>query len=289
VDTANSPNVCFQDCVAPEVSVTKSLFHLPDTIQAKSSEDGYIYLVPVGINKDLPQIRVHCIDSAEAYADIAVNLPMSGCGSNGVYYVYARDLSGNVSDPRSIFIYFQDCVPPVVKVTEGVSGSGDLWYIQATSSKDAWIYLVPEGTPKDLFEIRTACIGDSVNVTEEDTVQIPLPDTLRNEIIYWLFAMDLTGNLSEPVAFTISGLGINHTRVNDIKIYPNPVNNHLTIETTDPEYKIIKIISLNGQLLYSTQIEEPTFQIDLSSFQKGVYFITVRSRDQVWTEKIIKF
>ncbi|MFC2116642.1 T9SS type A sorting domain-containing protein [Bacteroidota bacterium] len=28
--------------------------------------------------------------------------------------------------------------------------------------------------------------------------------------------------------------------------------------------------------------------MDLSSFQKGVYFITVRSRDYVRTEKIIK-
>ncbi len=49
-----------------------------------------------------------------------------------------------------------------------------------------------------------------------------------------------------------------------------------------------RITSLNGQLLYSDKIEGPTHQIDLSSFQKGLYFITVRSRDYVWTEKIIK-
>ena len=214
---------------------------------------------------------------------------MSGCGSNGVYYIYARDLTGNVSDPRSIYIYFQECVAPELEVTKDISGSGDLWYIQATSSEDGWIFLVPEGTPKDLLEIRTACIGDSVNVTEGDTVQIPLPDTLRNGVIYLLFARDLTGNLSEPAAFTISGLGINHNRFDNLKMYPNPVNNRLTIETTDPEYKIIKITSLNGKSLYTTSMKNYKLQIDLSAFQKGIYLITIRKRDYILTEKIMKY
>ena len=35
-------------------------------------------------------------------------------------------------------------------------------------------------------------------------------------------------------------------------------------------------------------MEGPTHQLDLSSFQKGVYFITIRSNDFVRTRKIIK-
>ena len=50
----------------------------------------------------------------------------------------------------------------------------------------------------------------------------------------------------------------------------------------------IEIHSLNGQLIYSTRMEVSSHQIDLSSFQKGVYFITVSSTDYVITEKIIK-
>jgi N-acetylneuraminic acid mutarotase len=71
-------------------------------------------------------------------------------------------------------------------------------------------------------------------------------------------------------------------------VFPNPATGLLTIETEHPGKHTIEITSLNGQLIYSTKMEEPTFQLDLSSFQKGIYFITVRSRDQVWTEKIIK-
>jgi hypothetical protein len=62
----------------------------------------------------------------------------------------------------------------------------------------------------------------------------------------------------------------------------------LTIETLNPGLKTIELTSLNGKSLYNSKVEGPTHQIDLSSFQKGLYFITVRSRDYVRTEKIIK-
>lgn len=72
------------------------------------------------------------------------------------------------------------------------------------------------------------------------------------------------------------------------RIYPNPANDILTIETDHKGYHSIKITSLNGQQLYSSQMEGTTHQIDLSSFEKGIYFITIRSKDLVITKKIIK-
>ncbi len=72
------------------------------------------------------------------------------------------------------------------------------------------------------------------------------------------------------------------------RLFPNPTNNLLTVETSQPGQHFIEITSLNGQLLYIDRMEGPKHQIDLSSFKKGLYFITVRSRDYVMTEKIIK-
>jgi len=71
-------------------------------------------------------------------------------------------------------------------------------------------------------------------------------------------------------------------------IYPNPTNSHLTIETGQPNHHSIEIISLSGQLICNAKMEGTTHQIDLSSFQKGLYFITIRSKDYIKTEKIIK-
>jgi N-acetylneuraminic acid mutarotase len=71
-------------------------------------------------------------------------------------------------------------------------------------------------------------------------------------------------------------------------IYPNPTKDRLTIETDNHGPHTIEITSLNGQLILSVEMEGTTQQLDLSSFQSGVYFITIRSKDFVTTRKIIK-
>ncbi len=86
-----------------------------------------------------------------------------------------------------------------------------------------------------------------------------------------------------------TGVGIGTSRSQEfLNVYPNPTNNLLTIEADRTGYHSIEITSLNGQLIFSTEMEGTSHQIDLSSFQKGVYFITVRSKDIVTTRKIIK-
>jgi len=72
------------------------------------------------------------------------------------------------------------------------------------------------------------------------------------------------------------------------RIFPNPTYNLLTIETENPKLCSIEITSLNGRLLLNDDVVGPIHQLDLSSFQKGVYFITIRSKDFVSTKKIIK-
>jgi hypothetical protein len=71
-------------------------------------------------------------------------------------------------------------------------------------------------------------------------------------------------------------------------VYPNPTSGRLTIENVDPQSSTIIISSLNGQLLLMEEIQGNAYQLDLSTFQKGVYFITIRSKDFVSTRKIIK-
>ncbi len=73
-----------------------------------------------------------------------------------------------------------------------------------------------------------------------------------------------------------------------ISLYPNPVIDFLNIESQFSGEHSVEIFSLNGQLLFNQVLEVNLHQIDLSSFQKGTYFITIRSKDFVTTRKIIK-
>jgi len=85
-----------------------------------------------------------------------------------------------------------------------------------------------------------------------------------------------------------STIGIEKYSESGLSIYPNPTNGLLTIKSMQSEYHLIKITSLNGQLKYSSIMEGTSQQIDISSFQKGVYFITIRLKNFVITRKIIK-
>jgi hypothetical protein len=82
--------------------------------------------------------------------------------------------------------------------------------------------------------------------------------------------------------------GIEGYSQSGLSIYPNPTNDVFKIETGIVGQHSIEITSLNGQIIQSRTFIGSSHQIDLSSFQKGVYFITVRSKDFNTTEKIIK-
>jgi hypothetical protein len=71
-------------------------------------------------------------------------------------------------------------------------------------------------------------------------------------------------------------------------IFPNPANDLLTLETGSFNQYSIEIATLSGQLIYRTIMEGTTHQLDLSSFQMGIYIMTIRSEDFVRAEKIVK-
>jgi hypothetical protein len=90
------------------------------------------------------------------------------------------------------------------------------------------------------------------------------------------------------VCTTNCTIGVQEATHSGLSIYPNPTNNLLTIKSDNPDRCSVEITSLNGQLVYGGEMEGSSFQIDLTSFQKGVYFITIGSKDFVITRKIIK-
>ena len=188
----------------------------------------------------------------------------------------------DVSTYNSPNAYFKDCRAPDIRILDTLPIGKP---VRTISSENGMIYLVPKDTDNDLGNIRNVSIDSAITVAGQ---VVNFSTSSLDNGIYWLYARDGAGNISENEAFMIMGVGINQAIEKQIRIYPNPTKDLLTIETSLPGQHFIDITSLNGQLLYSDRMEGPTHQIDLSSFQKGLYFITIRSREFVRTEKIIK-
>jgi len=102
------------------------------------------------------------------------------------------------------------------------------------------------------------------------------------------------GQIGAPVNDYILRMTLNlktsiiESNYSKFEVYPNPANDLVTVKTMVFGLYSIEISSLNGQIVHSSNFSGTSHQLDLSSFQKGAYFITIRSKDFVTTRKIVK-
>lgn len=70
--------------------------------------------------------------------------------------------------------------------------------------------------------------------------------------------------------------------------FPNPAIDIITIQTKEPGIHSMRISSLTGQIVHNQDFTGKSLQVDLSSYQKGMYFITVETGDMMASRRIIK-
>ena len=79
-------------------------------------------------------------------------------------------------------------------------------------------------------------------------------------------------------------MGVPEFNNKDIKIYPNPSSGIFTLEisnTSNDTYNI-KIFDVLGSMVYNNQISgngNISKQIDISSYAKGMYFVSIESEN----------
>lgn len=83
-------------------------------------------------------------------------------------------------------------------------------------------------------------------------------------------------------------LGTENIRKSGLIIYPNPAIDLLTFQTSKTGRYFIEITSLNGQQIFSAEMEGTSNHINLSDFAEGIYIMTIRSKEFVETRKIMK-
>lgn len=74
-----------------------------------------------------------------------------------------------------------------------------------------------------------------------------------------------------------------------LKLYPNPVSSILHLESgSDISNALVEIHDVSGRLVYTDELPGPTFSIDLSHFEPGIYMVSIRSAGKLTTASIIK-
>ena len=83
-------------------------------------------------------------------------------------------------------------------------------------------------------------------------------------------------------------LGIDNKTKPDLTIYPNPVQDNIKINLTKTDNYEINIFNSAGQKLIQKTITLDFATIDLTTLNDGIYFITVASKTERWTSKLLK-
>ena len=85
-------------------------------------------------------------------------------------------------------------------------------------------------------------------------------------------------NLSSFSVSPAVGISENNS-LESMRVYPNPASDVVNIQSMNTSGKI-EVINIHGQLVYSTESIDQLTRIDVSGFQKGIYFIRIGNETQ---------
>ncbi|MBI9039563.1 MAG: T9SS type A sorting domain-containing protein [Bacteroidales bacterium] len=147
----------------------------------------------------------------------------------------------------------------------------------------------------------------SINSESDVIYQISLPDFVLIDSIY------APGPVSNGLAFDgeylwvsenskglifqidiggTSNISFNEAIHNMLNVWPNPSSGHLTVELPANNKAVnFKIYNMGGQLIKSIQVNEKKqsgrYHFDLSDIKSGVYFLTTKFHDELFSKKIL--
>ena len=96
--------------------------------------------------------------------------------------------------------------------------------------------------------------------------------------------------MNTPAYFCIGSIGTAIVSTPEIvtshlNIYPNPANDFVVIEAKN--ISEITILDLSGKVIYQTNTNSPKTRIDISSFNTGVYLLSVKDNDALYSQKLV--
>ena len=109
-----------------------------------------------------------------------------------------------------------------------------------------------------------------------------------------IFAPGISEFVSEPIQVNVSTVGVEESNVlSSIVIYPNPSNGQFIVEinSENPDKAELRIFDLLGKEVHYQSIlylnNTYQLQINLNSYQKGIYFLTLNTSEGRQFQKLI--
>ncbi len=121
--------------------------------------------------------------------------------------------------------------------------------------------------------------------TSDNTGQILLSNLVQGD--YKNIKIDSSGCSSLLTNLTVEVVSGINLEEYGLKIFPNPFDNQLEIETRHPNTTLF-IYSIDGKLVREMTTTTKTTNLDLSALSQGVYLLVIKNKDATTTHQLIK-
>lgn len=266
-------------------------------------------IVGTGVVTFIQQIELNTNDNSVYAAVFSSN----GANTSGLYEF-------SIADGSILNYYNEGSLRGVSQLDDGnvlISGGNDISLLDTTTNTSTVISSggssqfftrleftvcntpdTPTGASTQTFEEGATLADIVVNPTdvtwfasEDDAMAnlnpLPLTTPLINDTTY--YAVNIVEDcLSMPFPVTVTvTLNVNELNPTNLKLYPNPSEDYVHLSYSDTIDKII-ITNILGQEIYENKINLETTIIDILSYDRGTYFITIYIKDRTTTMKMLK-
>jgi hypothetical protein len=202
-------------------------------------------------------------------------------------------------DPAPILKPYEEVIQIRVISDTTVDFNGNMVYAVIDSVKVIKVLGLPSSLtyscyhPRCVFvssETRCAKLFGTPQIGEEGTYPIDMVVTVYAKIPsfgnFIVTETDTISNFSlEVYDDGTSVLKYNKHISSKVQVYPNPVKNELTINSTETAFTEIKIRSFDGKVVFQSLFQEKT---DLSALPPGLYFIELSGMNgEIYNQKIM--
>ena len=176
---------------------------------------------------------------------------------------------------------------------------GDLWFNASDldddiskigSFMDSYTTIGNPDTPESVNEALVRVAGETdwtpgnerlvLVIGDAPSQKPPYSKFTSKQVIEYCDSMDITFNLYPII---IGNTNTYHPTIEqielDIKAFPNPAQNNLTIDFGITEPNTLSIFDMNGKLVLTKRSFGPIVQINVSEFENGYYMAQVLSDD----------
>ncbi len=220
-------------------------------------------------------------------ATVELNEPIPPAGSGGNLGCYAEDGWCSVNTTIENTVWFKTVMPESGEMSIQTSGFDNQLAVYSAGSCESILSgeyeLIAANDDYTESAFNAAAIKSIAGPLPGDTVWIQIDGGLDGEV--GLFSLEIS-----PF-FIVGNKDIYSSRIENLKIYPNPTSGELFIQLPEFPYDKgnIEIINMQGKLIY----HEETYGmnnnlIHLSiRFEPGLYFIRLKIKDQIFVGKIL--